>query len=130
MEELSEGEYIGHDILYIYIYKLQINLIIIGGYDIGGTFSVKIYTEYLKILKNIYRSAVTFNTKDYSFIFIIGLILVNDLQPPHPDTALPPLKVGHVEIKDAQCDKTQEKTIFRFLIFKIWSILYPKFLEN
>ena len=34
------------------------------------TDSVKIYTEYLKILRNIHRSAVTFNTKDYPlFVF-------------------------------------------------------------
>ena len=34
------------------------------------TGSVKINTEYLKILKNIHRSAFTFNTKDYPlFLF-------------------------------------------------------------
>ena len=34
------------------------------------TDSVKLYTEYLKILKNIHRSAVTFNAKDYHlFLF-------------------------------------------------------------
>ena len=38
------------------------------------TDSVKIYTEYLKILKNIHRSAVTFNTKGY-LLFLFKDIL-------------------------------------------------------
>ena len=52
------------------IYVLQIITVIIESYvafyvsRLFCTDSVKIYTEYLKILKNIHRSAVTFNTKN------------------------------------------------------------------
>ena len=38
-------------------------------------YSVKIYTEYLNLLKNIHRSAITFNTKDYYPIFLFEDIL-------------------------------------------------------
>ena len=40
-----------------------------------------------------------------------------------------PLKSGHIGIRDAQCAETNQKTIFRFLSFKIWSIMCSKFSE-
>ena len=39
-------------------------------------------------------------------------------------------KSGQIYIKDAPCAKTNAKSIFRFLFFDLWSILYPKFNEN
>ena len=55
-------------------HKLQRNAVIIEGYvpfqRLFCTDSVQIYTEYFKILKNIHRFAVTFNTKHYPlFLF-------------------------------------------------------------
>ena len=50
----------------------------------------------------------------------IGLFLVNDMQTP-------PLRNGYIYMKDAQCTETNEKSIFRFLFFELWSILYSHF---
>ena len=40
--------------------------------EFDSTDSVKINTEYLKIFKNIHRSAVTFNTKIYPLLIFPG----------------------------------------------------------
>ena len=62
------------------MYTYQINRVIIEGYvafyvqRIFCVDSVEIYTEYLKMLKNIHCSAVTFNTKN-SIIFLFKDIL-------------------------------------------------------
>ena len=42
----------------------------------------------------------------------------------------PLLKSGHIGIKDAQCADMNKNTVFRFLIYEIWSILCSKFSEN
>ena len=36
---------------------------------------------------------------------------------------------GHICMKDAECAVVNEKSIFRFLVFEIWSILYSKLLH-
>ena len=51
---------------------------------------------------------------------------INDTQTPLPRLH----KSGHIGRKDAQCAETCEKTIFRYLVFEIWLILYAKFVEN
>ena len=43
-------------------------------------------------------------------------LLGNDMQTP----SLPPLKNGHICMKDAQCSEMIEKSIFRFLQFKFF----------
>ena len=43
----------------------------------------------------------------------------------------PPLRSGHIYMKDTHCAETNEKLIFlflRFLFFELYSILYSKFL--
>ena len=39
-------------------------------------------------------------------------------------------KSGHICMKDAHLAETNEISIFRFLFFKLWSILYSKFTES
>ena len=53
------------------------------------------------------------------------LFLINDMQTPPP-----PLRSDHINMKDAQCTETNEISIFRFVFYELWSILYSKFLEN
>ena len=36
-------------------------------------------------------------------------------------------KSGHIYMIDAECAETNEKLIFPFLVFAIWSFLYSKF---
>ena len=38
-------------------------------------------------------------------------------------------KNGHIYMKVAECPETNGKSIFRFLIFKIWSVLYSKLIH-
>ena len=33
-------------------------------------------------------------------------------------------KSGHIYMKDAECAKTNKKSIFRLLVFEIWSFFY------
>ena len=50
-----------------------------------------------------------------------------------PTCRSPPLKSGHIAIKDAQCAETNEEIIFwylRYLVYDTWSILYSTVLEN
>ena len=49
-------------------------MLIIAGITEGY---VKIYTEVLKILKNVYRSAVTYNTKDYPLFLFEDIIQIS-----------------------------------------------------
>ena len=52
----------------------------------------------------------------------LGLILVNDMQTSPPPSFL---RSGHIRFlakKDVQCSETYKKTIFKFLVFAIWSI--------
>ena len=39
-------------------------------------------------------------------------------------------KSFHIYMKDAESAKTNEKSIFRFLVFELWSILYSKLIEK
>ena len=55
--------------------------------------------------------------------FVFGPVPINDMQEP-------PLKSGHVGIKDILFAETYEETIFRFSVLKIWSILYSIFVMN
>ena len=47
-------------------------------YRLFCTNSVKVYTEYLKILKNVHLSAVTFNTKDYSLFLFKDILQISE----------------------------------------------------
>ena len=63
----------------MYKYILQINAVIIEGYvtfymlRLFCTDFVKIHAEYLKILQNIHRYAVTFNTNVYPLFFYLKI---------------------------------------------------------
>ena len=36
-------------------------------------------------------------------------------------------KSGQIYMKDAECAKMNEKSIFRYLFFELWSFLYSKY---
>ena len=42
---------------------------------------------------------------------------------PSKDMQTPPLRSGHIFRKDALCAEMNEKSIFRFLFFELWSFL-------
>ena len=62
------------------MYILQINAVVIEGYvafmceDYSARY---IYTEYLKIIINIHRSAVIINTKDYPLFFFKDILQIS-----------------------------------------------------
>ena len=71
--------------------------------------------------------------KRFSYVFFISffgnIVRFSQLTTcrPHP---LKSVQIGFLIKKVSQCSKTKDKTIFRFLAFEIWSILYSKFLES
>ena len=46
---------------------------------------------------------------------------------PTKDVQTPPLRSGHSYMKDAECAESNEKSIFRFLFYELWSFLYANF---
>ena len=49
-----------------------------------------------------------------------GFFPTKDMQAP----LLPPLRSGHIDMKDAECAEKNEKLIFRFLLFELWLIVF------
>ena len=49
---------------------------------------------------------------------------------PAKNMQTPPLRNSFNLIEDARCTETNEKSIFLFIFFELWSILYSKLIEN
>ena len=57
------------------------------------------------------------NSKDKIELSVLTLCQVRMVVPP-------PLRNGRIFMKAAECAETNEKSIFRFLVFEIWSFWY------
>ena len=72
------------------------------------------------LLKYILNKLVDGQEKNWA-IPCSGLYFVEDIIPPHP------LRNGHICMKYVQCTEINGKSLFRFLVFELWSF---KILSN